>query len=64
MEIIINFTNPKVLKDLLMAQPSFILSPVASVLDNFSEPAKSTKLITESFSVFLPSTFSNYLNSI
>jgi hypothetical protein len=34
----------------LIAAPSFNLSPVAPVAPDFSEPARSTRLMTESFS--------------
>jgi len=44
---------PKTVRLLLIAHPSFSLSPVAPVYPAFSDPAKSTKLITENFSVFL-----------
>ena len=55
---------PKTVRLLLMAQPSFNLAPSAPVYPAFSEPAKSTRLITENFSVFLPSSKRIYLNSI
>jgi hypothetical protein len=47
-----------------MAAPSFKRSPVAPVAPDFSEPAKSTKLITENFSCGRPSSWMIYLNSI
>ena len=46
---------PKTVRLLLIAQPSLSLAPSAPVCPAFSEPAKSTRLITENFSVFLPS---------
>jgi len=55
---------PKTVRLLLIAQPSFNLAPSAPVCPAFSEPAKSTRLITENFSVFLPSSWRIYLNSI
>jgi hypothetical protein len=48
----------------LIAQPSLSLTPSAPVCFDFSEPAKSTRLITESFSVFLPASLRICLNSI
>jgi hypothetical protein len=42
---------PKADKDLLMLAPSFNLSPVAPVESALSEPAKSTKLITDLVSI-------------
>lgn len=47
-----------------MLEASFNLSPVAPVFPTFSEPAKSTKFITDNLSFFLPSSEKNYLNSI
>jgi len=44
---------PKADKDLLMLAPSFNLSPVAPVESALSEPAKSTKLITDLVSINL-----------
>lgn len=55
---------PKTVRLLLIAQPSLSRSPDAPVWPAFSEPAKSTRLITENFSVFLPSSVKIYLNSI
>ena len=46
-------TFPKADKDLLMLAPSFNLSPVAPVESALSEPAKSTKLITDLVSINL-----------
>jgi hypothetical protein len=47
-------TRPKVVKDLLMLEPSFSLSPTAPVLTARSEPAKSTKEIRLTFSPLTP----------
>lgn len=47
-----------------MLDASFNLSPVAPVFPTFSEPAKSTKFITDNLSLLLPSSENNYLNSI
>lgn len=55
---------PKTVKLLLIADPSFNLNPSAPVYPAFSEPARSTKLIHEYFSTFLPSSVLIYLNSI
>lgn len=44
-------TLPRVVKDLLMLAPSFKRVPLAPVESARSEPAKSTKLIFETFSV-------------
>lgn len=44
-------TRPSVVKDLLIKLPSFKRSPRAPVLDTLSLPARSTKLILETFSV-------------
>lgn len=55
---------PNTVRLLLIAQPSFSLTPSAPVCFDFSEPAKSTKLITDSFSVFLPASLKICLNSI
>ena len=44
-------TFPKADKDLLMFAPSFKRSPVAPVLSALSDPAKSTRFITELFLV-------------
>jgi hypothetical protein len=57
-------TCPNIVSDLLMAAPSFNLSPVAPVAPDFSEPAKSTRLMTESFSWFLPYAAMSCLNSM
>ncbi len=67
-----DITKPKKLKDLLIEHPSLSLSPDAPVFPIFSLPARSTKFITENFSVprpylyssILPSTYSLYLKSI
>lgn len=40
-------TNPKTERLLLIEQPSFNQSPMAPDLAIFSEPARSTRLITE-----------------
>ena len=45
---------PKTVRLLLIAQPSLSLSPVAPVCPAFSEPAKSTRLMTENFSILRP----------
>jgi hypothetical protein len=55
---------PNTVKLLLIAQPSFNLYPSAPVYPAFSDPARSTKLITENFSTFLSSSSIIYLNSI
>lgn len=55
---------PRTVRDLLIAHPSFNLYPSAPVYPAFSEPAKSTKLIVEYRSTFLPSSVLIYLNSI
>ena len=47
-------TRPRALNDLLIFAASLSLSPVAPVFPTFSEPARSTKFITENFSVFFP----------
>ena len=47
-------TLPKQVRLLLIAQPSWKLIPVVPVLLDFSEPARSTRLITDDFSDFLP----------
>lgn len=44
-------TSPSVVRDLLIKLPSLSRSPSAPVLDTLSLPAKSTKLILETFSV-------------
>ena len=49
-----DMTRPKVVKDLLMLEPSFSLSPTAPVLTARSEPAKSTKEIRLTFSPLTP----------
>lgn len=49
-------TFPRVDKERLIAQPSLSLSFVAFVFFYRSEPAKSTRLITENLSVLFPST--------
>ena len=56
--------EPNTVKLLLIAHPSFNLSPVAPVYPAFSEPAKSTKFITENFSYLLISSIIICLNSI
>ena len=48
---------PKTVKLLLMAHPSFSRWPSAPVYPAFSEPARSTKLITENLSFFRPSSW-------
>jgi hypothetical protein len=55
---------PNTVKLLLIADPSFNLNPSAPVCPAFSEPARSTKLMHENFSTFLPSSVLIYLNSI
>jgi len=60
----VDITNPNIVRLLLIAHPSFIRSPYASVLDSFSLPAKSTKLITDNFSIFFLPNVSLILNSI
>ena len=55
---------PSTVRLLLMAHPSFNLDPVAPVYPAFSDPARSTRLMTENFSVFLPSSTTIYLNSM
>jgi len=55
---------PSTVRLLLIAHPSFSLSPEAPVYPAFSDPARSTKLMTENFSVFLVSSVRIYLNSI
>lgn len=47
-------TNPSTDNDLLIPAAYFSLSPVAPVFPTFSLPAKSTRYITDSFSLFLP----------
>lgn len=54
-------THPSVVRERLIAQPSLSLSFEAYVCFCFSDPAKSTKLITESLSVVFPSMISNCL---
>ena len=52
-------TLPKTDSDLLMALPSFNLSPVAPVEEDLSEPARSTRLMSDTFSFyFLPEALS------
>ena len=51
-------------RDLLILAASLSLSPLAPVFPTFSEPAKSTKLITDNFSIFLPCSYKICLNSI
>ena len=51
-------TYPNTDRDLLIDPASLNLSPVAPVLPTFSEPAKSTKLITDNLFFVI------YLNSI
>ncbi len=59
-------TKTKALKDLLMFAASLRRSPCAPVLPTFSDPAKSTKFMTESFSdlVFVSGLTKICLNSI
>ena len=42
-------TFPKIMRLLLILDPSFSLSPVAPVLSALSEPARSIKLMSEAF---------------
>ena len=44
-------TSPNVVRDLLIKLPSLSRSPSAPVLDTLSLPARSTRLILETFSV-------------
>ena len=44
-------TSPRVVRDLLIKLPSLSLSPSAPVLETLSLPARSTKLILDTFSV-------------
>ena len=60
----VEITKPKVLRDLFIFAASFKRSPVAPVFPTFSEPAKSTKFITDSFWIFLLASSVTYLNSI
>lgn len=55
---------PSIDNDLLILAASFRRSPDAPVFPTFSDPAKSTKFITDNFSIFLPSVSIFYLNSI
>ena len=48
-------TFPSAVKDKLILAPYFNLSPVASVLDCLSEPAKSTRFIFEALTLSAPS---------
>jgi hypothetical protein len=52
-------TLPSTDKDLLIALPSFNLSPEAPVEEDLSEPARSTRLMSDTFSFyFLPEALS------
>lgn len=57
-------TLPKILNEVLIAHPSFNLSPYAPVYPAFSEPAKSTRFITDCFYVLTPSSSSICRSSI
>ena len=47
-------TLPSVDRLRLIILPSFSLSPVAPVYEDFSDPAKSIRLMTDNFCAFLP----------
>lgn len=60
-------TFPRIMRLLLMFEPSLSLSPVAPVLSALSEPARSIKLISDAFLLItfpLPLSMKIYLNEI
>ena len=60
----VEMTNPKTDKLLLIPAASFKRSPVAPVLPTFSDPAKSTRWITDNFYLFFPLSTTVCLNSM
>lgn len=52
-------TLPNTDKDWFIEHPSLNLSPYALVLENFSDPAKSTRFIYDIFSTHFPKITSN-----